>query len=72
MSNKATAVIEAGIKIANMFNATVPGIASLLLLIVEKNGAITIMPILDAAEEGFEKALTAAAKWKRDHPKKSL
>ena len=70
MPDEEKSPLEVAIDVVNMFNATAPGVASLILLIKRKDG-VTVMPILDEADESFEEIMTRAEKWLIDHPKNS-
>lgn len=65
MAEERTA-LDVALDVVNMFNASAPGIASLVLLIKRKDG-ITVMPILSEADEKFEVIMDRAAQWLTDH-----
>ena len=70
MSKKSNAV-ETAISVVNMFNATAPGVANLVLLIKRKDGNIDVMPILDEADDNFTDTIDTARTWLQDNPKGS-
>lgn len=64
-------ILDTGVQIAGVFNSAAPGIASVIAIIRGTDGKITVMPILDSAEEGFEATILKAKQWQKDHPKGS-
>ena len=46
--------METALAIVNLFNAASPGIASLILLIRNKDGSITVARMLDQADSTFD------------------
>lgn len=59
--------METAINIINLFNQAVPGIASLVLLIRNADGTLSVPVILDQADAKFNDNLKQAADWLKAH-----
>lgn len=59
--------LAAIISIISLFNAAEPGIASLILLIRNKDGSISAPVILDQADAKFNDNLKQATDWLKTH-----
>ena len=55
------------INIISLFNAAEPGIASLILLIRNKDGSLSVPVILDQADAKFNANLKQATDWLATH-----
>jgi hypothetical protein len=62
--------IERAIQITNLLNSAVPGIASLITLIRNKDGSINVLAILDQADEQFDANLKTVSDYLKLHPAK--
>ena len=54
--------------ILNLLNSAVPGIASLVLLIKNTDGTITVAQLLDQADKQFDANINTASNWLKAHP----
>lgn len=61
--------MEMAVAIVNLFNATAPGIASLILMIRKKDGTVGVVAMLDEADANFNANIAAAQAWLAAHPK---
>lgn len=61
--------MELALSIAAIINALAPSIASVLLMVKKRDGTIAIIPILDEADQAFEKNIKQAQDWLTSHPK---
>lgn len=59
--------VETALQIVNLFNATAPGIASLILMIKKNDGTVSVVALLDEASQQFAANITAAEKWLKEH-----
>jgi hypothetical protein len=59
--------METALAIVNLFNATSPGIASLILLIRNRDGSITVAQMLDQADSMFDANIKEASDWFKAH-----
>lgn len=57
------------IQLANLLNATIPGIAGIVTLVRRKDGTISILALLDEADAAFDKNIAQINEWKAAHPK---
>lgn len=53
--------------IIQALNAATPGIASLILLIRNKDGSISVGALLDQADAAFDQNLAKASEWLKAH-----
>ena len=63
-------VLDTSIKLAKVFNAAAPGVASVIAIIRSTDGKVHVMPLLDSAAEKFDDTVAEARRWLEDHPKK--
>lgn len=56
------------LEIVNLLNTAAPGVASLILLIKNKDGSITVAQILDQADQKFDSNIKEASDWIKTHP----
>ena len=56
------------INIVNLLNTAVPGIASLIMMIKNSDGTISIPVLLDQADAKFAENLKEATDWMKAHP----
>ena len=59
--------METALAIVNLFNAASPGIASLILLIRNRDGSITVAQMLDQADSMFDANIKEASEWFKTH-----
>lgn len=55
--------------ILNLLNTAAPGIASLVTLVRNKDGTITVLQYLDAADAATDQGLKENMDWLAAHPK---
>lgn len=60
--------VETALKIVDMFNATAPGVASLIMLIRRNDGTVSVVTMLDEADAKFGENITKAKDWLATHP----
>lgn len=61
--------MELALALISLLNAATPGIASLILLIRKKDGSISVVSLLDEADQQFDKNIKDASAWLKAHPK---
>jgi hypothetical protein len=61
--------IETALKIVELFNATAPGVASLIMLIRRNDGTVSVVTMLDEADSAFDANIKTASDWLAAHPK---
>lgn len=61
--------MELALALISLLNAATPGIASLILLIRKKDGSISVVSLLDEADQQFDKNIQDASAWLKAHPK---
>lgn len=59
------------LELLNLLNATTPGVATLVLMIRGKDGNVTLVGLLDEADQKFGENLQQAKDWLASHPKAS-
>lgn len=62
--------MDTAIALVNVFNATAPGIASLIAMIRRKDGTVSVVVMLDEADAQFNANIKQAQDWLAAHPKK--
>lgn len=61
-------ILDASVKVAEIFNVAAPGIASVIAIIRSTDGKVHVVPILNSAAETFDETIDMARAWKDDHP----
>jgi len=59
--------MDTALALAQLFNLAAPGIASLILIIKNKSGTISIIPMLDEADAQFAANIKQAQDWLAAH-----
>lgn len=60
--------METAIAIVNLLNLAAPGIAQLILMIKKNDGTVSIVVLLDEADQQFAANITQAKDWLKAHP----
>ena len=53
--------------LATLLNTAAPGVASIIMMIRNKNGTVTIMPLLDEADAQYAENIKQASDWLAAH-----
>lgn len=61
--------METALALINLLNAATPGIATLLVMLRQKDGTIAVVTLLDEADAQFAANLKQAQDWLASHPK---
>jgi hypothetical protein len=59
--------MDTAIKIVEAFNLATPGIAQLILMIKNKNGTVSVVAMLDEADEKFQETIERGKAWLASH-----
>lgn len=60
--------MDKAIQIINLLNAAVPGIASMIQLIKNQDGTVSLTVTLDQADQQFDANLQQVTDWFKAHP----
>lgn len=56
------------LKIMELLNAATPGLVTLIPLILHKDGTLSVVALLDQADEQFNENVRKAQEWLKAHP----
>lgn len=59
--------MDTALALVNLFNATAPGVAQLIMMIKHKDGTISVVTLLDEADTQYTANLTQAKDWLAAH-----
>ncbi len=60
--------MDKAIQIINLLNAAIPGIASMIQLIKNQGGTVSLTVTLDQADQQFDANLQQVTDWFKAHP----
>ena len=60
--------MDKAIQIVNLLNAAVPGIASMIQIMKNQDGTVSLTVSLDQADQQFDANLQQVADWFKAHP----
>jgi hypothetical protein len=60
--------MELALALLTLINSAAPGIAQLILLIKRNDGSVSVVTLLDEADEQFDKNIKQAGDWLKAHP----
>lgn len=60
--------LDFAMALAQVFNAAGPAVANLIVMIRRKDGTVSVVTMLDEADEQFQSNLEQARDWMTQHP----
>jgi hypothetical protein len=60
--------MDKAIQIVNLLNAAIPGIASMIQMIKNQDGTVSLTVTLDQADQKFDANLQQVTDWFKTHP----
>ena len=59
--------LSTALLIAEILSKATPEVVEIILLLKRKDGSISVIPVLDEADEKFADNIKQIKKWKKDH-----